>query len=145
MGEPEIVGVIVERIMGELAKTIMERNMNEDVFWEKGAEMLAVLQEQIESLRKGPGTPEGFYDLYKAMEGYRDHVWHFLLSLPGRDRRPIQAKLPHEIFDLINEAMTLANEACERQVIDKDLALGIGMMNNCIAMGAGVSIHWPDN
>jgi len=130
MSEPEIVGAIVERILAQIEETILESSkMTEAEFFEKSGEILAGLQAQIEAIKQGPGTPEGFYDLYKTMEGYRDLIWNFLQGLPGRERRPVQERLPGEIFSLMEEARELAVSACEKGIIYEWLSEGIGTIS----------------
>lgn len=119
--------------------------MTEADFFEKSGKILAELQEQLDQLKQGSGTPEEFYRVYKTMEEYRDHLWGHIMSLPGRERQPFQRKTPGIIFNLVNEVADLADAACEKQVIDKELALGIGTMSTCVCFGAGVSINWPDD
>lgn len=105
---------------------------------EKNRELLGGLQAQVEVIRQGLKTPEGFYQLGKSMEAYRDFVRDHLDTLPTtRERSAAEDQLSPAIHTLVDVADKLAEEAHKAGIINEGLAYDIGMLGISLTFVSG--------
>lgn len=105
---------------------------------EKNRELMTGLQVQVEAIKQGRKTPEGFYQLGKSMEDYRDFVRDHLETLPTTEERSAaEDRLSPAIHTLVDLADKLVNEDYKAGIINEGLAYDIGMLGISLTFVSG--------
>lgn len=114
--------------------------MTEQDFLLRNGEFLTGLHYQVDQIRQGRRTPEAFYRLGRAMEGYRDFIADYLDGLPTtEDRSAVEDRLSPVVHALVERVEGLTGQAVKEGILlaNGQIRYDLGMLGISLTFVSG--------